>query len=88
MIKKIAITPNVVARQVGNETVVLHLGSATYFGLNAVGARFWQLVEEGKNFNEICDTVVGEFEVTRDELERDIRFLIKDLLAQDLISLS
>ena len=85
---KIAISPNAVARQVGDETVILHLGSGTYFGLDAVGARFWQLMGEGKSFGEICDVVLDEYEVSREDLERDVAVLIKDLLAQDLISTS
>jgi hypothetical protein len=85
---RITLSPNAMARQVGDETVILHLGSGTYFGLDAVGARFWQLMEVGKSFGEICDTVLDEYEVSREDLERDLMVLIKDLLAQDLISTS
>ena len=85
---KITISPQAVARQVGDETVILHLGSGTYFGLDSVGARFWQLMGEGKSVDEICDVLLDEYEVSREDLERDIAGLIKDLLAQDLISTS
>ena len=83
---KLTISPNAIARQVGDETVILHLGSGTYFGLESVGARIWQLIGEGKSLNEICDVVWDEYEVSREDLERDIAALIKDLLAQDLVS--
>ena len=85
-IDKLTISPNAVARQVGDDTVILHFGSGTYFGLDAVGARFWQLMREGKSLGEICDAVLDEYEVSREDLERDIMLLIKDLMAQDLIS--
>ena len=85
---RIAIAPNAVARQVGDETVILHLGSGTYFGLDAVGARIWQLMGEGKSLNEICDVVLDEYEVSREDLERDIAGLIKDLVAHDLVTTS
>jgi len=85
-IGKLTISPNAVARQVGDETVILHLVSGTYFGLDAVGARIWQLLGEGKSLNEICDVVLVEYEVSREDLEHDITGLIKDLLAQDLVS--
>jgi len=87
-IGKLTISPNAVTRQVGDETVILHLGSGTYFGLDAVGARIWQLMGEGKSLDEICDVVLDEYEVSREDLERDITSLIKDLLAQDLVSTS
>ena len=85
---KIVISPNAVARQVGDETVILHLVSGTYFGLDPVGARIWQLMGEGKSLGEICDAVLDEYEVSREDLERDMTVLIKELLAQDLISTS
>ena len=87
-IGKLTISPNAVTRQVGDEAVILHLGSGTYFGLDAVGARIWQLMGEGKSLDEICDVVLDEYEVSREDLERDITSLIKDLLAQDLVSTS
>ena len=87
-IGKLTISPNAIAKQVGDETVILHLGSGTYFGLDPVGARIWQLIGEGKSLDEIRDVVLGEYEVSCEDLERDIRSLIKDLLAQDLVSTS
>ena len=36
---KISISPQVVARELGGETVILDLSSGTYFGLDPVGAR-------------------------------------------------
>ena len=85
---KIVISSQTVARRVGDETVILHLGSGTYFGVDAVGARIWQLMGEGKSLNEICDVVLDEYEVSREDVERDIAGLIKDLLAHDLVSTS
>ena len=83
---RITVSPNAVARQVGDETVILHLGSGTYFGLDAVGARIWQLIGEGKNLQEIRDVVLDEYDVSRENLERDMDMLIKDLLEKDLVS--
>jgi hypothetical protein len=86
--EKITISSQAVARDVGEETVILHLGNGTYYGLDAVGARFWQLMREGKSLGEICDAVLDEYEVSREDLERDMTVLIKDLVTQDLISTS
>jgi hypothetical protein len=84
---KPTIPSQVMARQVGNETVILDLGSGTYFGLDPVGARIWQLIGEGKTLAEICDTMLDEYEVTRDDLERDVVELADKLLEQKLIGI-
>ena len=86
-IDKITISPDAVARQVGDETVILHLGSGTYFGLDSVGARIWQLMGEGKTLSEICETMLEEYDVSREDLERDALSLAQDLAADQLISI-
>lgn len=82
---KVTIPAQVMARQVGDETVILDLASGTYFGLDPVGARIWQLMGEGKTLSEICDTMLDEYEVTRDALERDVIELAQELSARGLI---
>jgi len=84
---KPTIPAQVMARQVGDETVILDLGSGTYFGLDPVGARVWQLIGEGKTLGETCDTLLDEYDVARDTLERDVLDLAEKLRAQNLIAL-
>jgi len=83
---KVVIPPQVMARKVGEETVILDLASGTYFGLNPVGARIWELLGEGKTLAQVCDTMLSEFEVSRDELERDIADLVQQLQVRQLIA--
>ena len=85
---KVAISPDAIARRMGDETVILHLGSGTYFGLEEVGTRIWDLIAEEKSLAEICAILLGEYQVSRQLLERDIAVLIEDLLARDLIAKS
>jgi len=86
LIDKITISPSALTKPIGDEAVILHLGSGTYFGLDPVGARIWKLMGEEKTLAEVCDVILDEYEVSREDLERDIKVLIKDLLAHDLIS--
>lgn len=83
---KIKIPAQVMARQVGAETVILDLATGTYFGLDPVGARIWQLISEGKTLSEVCDAMQAEFEVSREDIERDVIELTEKLKAQQLIS--
>jgi hypothetical protein len=83
---KVVIPPQVMARQVGEETVILDLASGTYFGLDPVGARIWALLGEGKTLAQVCDAMQEEFEVSRADLERDVLDLAVRLQEQQLIS--
>jgi len=83
---KISVSTEVVAREVGNETVLLDLSSGTYFGLDPVGARIWQLLDSGKTLAEVCDMMIEEYEVVREVLESDTLALAGELAAKGLVS--
>jgi hypothetical protein len=85
---KLSIAPHVMARQVGNETVILDLGGGNYYGLDRVGSRVWQLIAEGKILGEACDILQHEFDVAPETLERDVLELAENLLAQKLIAVA
>ncbi len=83
---KVTIPVQVMARQVGDETVILDLASGTYFGLDPVGARIWQLLGEGKTLDDVCEVMLSEYEASREEIERDVLRLAEELGAKKLIS--
>ena len=78
----------VMARQVGNETVILDLSSGTYYGLDPVGARIWQLMSEGQTLAQVSEAMSLEYEVTREVIERDILVLVQTLTEKRLVSIS
>lgn len=84
---KISASPQVVARQVGDETVILDLASGTYFGLDPVGARIWQLLADGKTIAQTCEVMVQEFDVSRTTLEQDTLDLVNELAAKKLVAI-
>lgn len=86
--ERLKIPTQVMARQVGDEAVILDLGSGTYFGLDPVGARTWQLIGEGLTISEICEQLLAEYEVARVDLERDVGALIDELRSRGLVSTS
>ena len=83
---KLSIPTHVMARQVGDETVILDLATGTYFGLNPVGARLWQMIGEGMTLGRACDVLLEEFEVERAQLDADVKSLVADLLAKGLVN--
>jgi len=70
---------HVATREVDGELVLLDLESGVYFGLDPVGARIFSLMADGKTMSEVHETLLSEFEVTSDVLERDIMDLVGEL---------
>jgi hypothetical protein len=80
------IPPTVVARMVGDEVVILDLDAGTYFGLDPVGARIWELIGEGLTLSNVRDRMLNEYDTQSDTLEQDILELIKALREESLVA--
>ncbi|HMR10061.1 MAG TPA: PqqD family protein [Polyangiaceae bacterium] len=70
---------------VSDEVVILHLDDGAYYGLNQVGTRVWELLQEPRRLDEIVMAVVSEFDVSRSACEADIRGLLKELGERGLL---
>lgn len=79
------ISDQAIASAVANETVILHLGNGTYFGLDAIGARLWDALKAGEPPVSVCGDLLAEYEVDHATLEADLRALIAELADNDLI---
>ena len=76
---------HVLLRNVGDEILLLNTSSETYYSLNAVGARFYELVCENCEFESSLSTLIGEFEVEPDTLKSDCTALLQNLIEKGLI---
>lgn len=74
-----------VSADLAGEAVILNLKSGVYYGLNSVGVRIWQLIQEPKAVTTIRDTLLEEYEVQPDCCERDLLALLRELAAVGLV---
>lgn len=70
------LSKNALLRDLDGEAVILDLDSGTYFGLNAVGTRMWQLIERHGRLKDVFDELCREYDATADDLERDLLALV------------
>ena len=83
--EKFVVPKTVLSRTVGTETILLNLETSTYHSLNAVGGRFWSLVQEGSDFQQALTVMRGEYAVDAARLEADLRALCAELQSLRLI---
>lgn len=76
---------SVLENLLGDETVILHLESSTYFGLDDFGTKVWSMLKDGKRPAEICDILSGQYGVEQARVAADISTFLDDLIAKDLI---
>jgi hypothetical protein len=82
---RIVCAPEVLSRVLDGEAVLLNLDSGSYFGLNAVASRVWELIGEGCTISALRSALIAEFEVSEDVVERDLAELLRSLRDRGLI---
>jgi hypothetical protein len=78
--------PDAMTSSVGVETVILHFTAGTYFGLDEVGTRIWQLVQTRRSVREIRDTLLEEYDVDEARCARAVDSLLASLAEHGLIT--
>ena len=73
-------SPDVLFQGVSGEIVILDLKSESYFGLDEVGARIWQLMQGHGGLQEVFEVMLEEYEVEADQLKTDMNKLMDDLV--------
>lgn len=85
MTEPIEISDKVVYKTFEDEIILLHLDSGIYYGLDAVGSRFWSLLEQERDVDAALALMADEFDVDRHTLERDCRELLGQLREKGLV---
>jgi hypothetical protein len=77
-----------VSCDLAGEAVILNIKSGIYFGLNAVGASVWSLIQEPKTVGAVLEALVAEYDVVPDRCEADLLLLLEDMASTDLLEIN
>ena len=78
-------SPDVASRRLGDEVVLVHLQTNRIFALSPTGARFWELLSDGKTRPEIQAKLLEEYDVSSEEVTAEIDSLVTALLTEGLL---
>lgn len=76
---------NQISSDLGGEAVILNMNTGTYHGLNEVGARVWNLIEQPQVVKDIQQMLLQEYEIEASICKSDLFALLRDLQGAGLI---
>ena len=83
---KFVAAPDQVSSELAGESVILNLKTGLYFGLNEVGAKIWEQIQSPKTFQEICNAIIAEYEVSEEECKKDVEELLDEMITAQLVN--
>jgi hypothetical protein len=69
----------------GDESAILNLKNSVYYGMNAVGARVWNLLQQPRSVSDLRDVLLDEYEVEKVLCEQDLIALLQKMHSEGLI---
>ena len=71
----------------GNEFVILGRKDDTYYGVNGVAARVWELIQEPQTFDSIVRCIADEFDVDPRVCAADVGSFLNELSDKAMIEI-
>lgn len=69
------------------EAAILNLASGVYYGLDAVAASIWRLIQTPQKFSAICQAITEEYAVSAEQARADVRGFLDELMQEGLVEL-
>ncbi len=84
---KIKVAKRVFAQCIDDEMVILDTITHNYFGLDGMGSVMWQTIEEKSLLKDILQTLLDEYEVEEDRLQKELFIFIQRLIESQLLEI-
>jgi hypothetical protein len=84
---RIVVPADVLINVIDGESVLLNLKSESYFGLDDVGTRMWQVLTSSESVAAAQASLVSEYDVEPEQLQQDLDKLITQLVEHGLIEI-
>ena len=85
---RIAISDDVVWRDMGGEIVILDLASQHYFGLSGAGNDIWHLIIELGSSEKIVERLIAKFEAEPSVVKDDFERIVGELAEKGMLKIS
>lgn len=81
----VKIPADVLDHDLQGETVILNLNTGVYWGLDPVGTRVWQLLQEQPRVGAILEILRAEYDAAEARLRQDLLDLLTRLMENGLV---
>jgi Coenzyme PQQ synthesis protein D (PqqD) len=75
----------VASKVIDGEAIIINLANGVYYSMDKVGALVWDLLQTGYTLEEVIAAVTGQYEVSREQAESDVRDLVQELVQENLV---
>jgi hypothetical protein len=83
---RVVVSTEQVSCNLDGDVVILSLSNGTYYELNPVAARVWEILQSPTAFADLRQAVEAEYDVVPERAQRDLTALLADLKKHGLLT--
>ena len=76
-----------VSCELNNEAAILDMKTGIYYGLDPVGARIWELIQQPRAVSSIIASLLDEYDVAEADCTQDVLALLTHLQEHQLVEI-
>jgi Coenzyme PQQ synthesis protein D (PqqD). len=76
---------NIMASDMDGDIVMMNIETGKYYNLGKIGGLIWNMTEYATSISDLVDKLTNEFDVTKEQCEKDILPFLEKMLEQKLI---
>lgn len=77
---------DLVTSDIDGEVVMMSIEKGNYYGMDLIGSRIWELIEQPVMVSDLIGTLIDEFEVTREICEKDVVTFLSEMLKENVVT--
>lgn len=81
----VVVSDNQVSADLSGEVVILGMKEGAYFGVDAAGARIWELLQTPRRLSDVVAMLMAEYEVPEEQCATEVLAFVEDLAGQGLV---
>jgi hypothetical protein len=84
----VVISTDVVSCDLDGEAAILNIESGIYYGLDPIGAKIWNILQNPCSISDLINSITKEYDVEEERCKTDIFELVNDLIDNGLVKVN
>lgn len=86
--KTVSFPTHIIFQEFDDESVLLDIRTQEHFGLDPIANEFVKNIYKGASSRHACELILQDYDVEKEELEKDLSALLEALVKHKLIEVS
>ena len=86
--KNISLPAHIMFQEFDDEAILLDIRTQEHFGLNPIANEFLKSIHQGSTPRDAFSFILESYDVKKEDLEKDLEFLLNNLVQHQLIEVT